>query len=202
MCQRPFLYEPSFCCGLRDRDGGDSPVGRQILAEGNFHFRGRAFDVWHRYRRRGRGHPRRPGLSAGRPNDCVWARRRGCGNLSRRAIEMWTNIMTKGEKLRANSFNLGLVLSPCCLPHKVRVPKRKYNDFGYWIQSTQRQFGIDGYDLWATSLYNLVCSHVGHTMRSTQKRFFRDENLLSPTNWFILVTPMEAKRDDICQPCV
>ena len=124
-----------------------------------------------------------------------------CGNLSRRAIEMWTNIMTKGEKLRANSFNLGLVLSPCCLPHKVRVPKRKYNDFGYWIQSTQRQFGIDGYDLWATSLYNLVCSHVGHTMRSTQKRFFRDENLLSPTNWFILVTPMEAKRDDICQPC-
>ena len=29
------------------------------------------------------------------------------------------------------------------------------------------------YDLWATSLYNIVCSHVGHNMRSTQKRFFR-----------------------------
>ena len=32
-----------------------------------------------------------------------------CGNLSRRAIEMWTNIMTKGEKIRENSFNLGLI---------------------------------------------------------------------------------------------
>ncbi len=124
-----------------------------------------------------------------------------CGNLSRRAIEMWTNIMTKGEKIRENSFNLGLILSPCCLPHKVRIPKRKYNDFGYWIQSTQKQFGIDWYDLWATSLYNIVCSHVGHNMRSTQKRFFQDQSMLSPRNWFILVTPLDSKCDDICQPC-
>ena len=124
-----------------------------------------------------------------------------CGNLSRRAIEMWTNIMTKGEKIRENSFNLGLILSPCCLPHKVRIPKRKYNDFGYWIQSTQKQFGIDWYDLWATSLYNIVCSHVGHNMRSTQKRFFQDQSMLSPRNWFILVTPSDSKCDDICQPC-
>jgi hypothetical protein len=124
-----------------------------------------------------------------------------CGNLSRRAIEMWTNIMTKGEQMQENSFNLGLVLSPCCLPHKVRVPKRKYNDFGYWIKSTQRQFGIDGYDLWATSLYNLVCSHVGPNMRSVSKRFFRDESLLTPTNWFILVTPMDSRRTLFCQLC-
>ena len=111
-----------------------------------------------------------------------------CGHLSRRAIEMWTNIMTKGEKIRENSFNLGLILSPCCLPHKVRIRRGSIMISGIGFNrhknSSNRLVRLVG-----DFLYNIACSHVGHNMRLTQKRFFQDQSMLSPRNWFILVTP-------------
>jgi hypothetical protein len=124
-----------------------------------------------------------------------------CGNLSRRAIELWTNLMSsKYTPLPSSSFNLSLVLTPCCLPHKVRVPKRIYADFGYTIKERQKDSGINEYDLWTTALYNVISSRVGSSFRKVSKRMFRDEHILSPKNLFIIVA-CENENESICKQC-
>jgi hypothetical protein len=112
-----------------------------------------------------------------------------CGDLSRRAIELWA-------RHRVDV----LVLSPCCLVREVRPHKRPHGTFGYGLPRVVRRFGGDAYDLWTKLLYATVPSHVGDDFAVVRKTMSIDEHVMGEKNRFITarrVSPADAE----CEPC-
>ena len=77
-----------------------------------------------------------------------------CGDLSRRAIELWDACGVDG-----------LVLSPCCLVREVRGHRQPKGRFGYGLPRLARKTGWDAYKLWCLFLFN----HVGVMRRASAK---------------------------------
>ena len=69
-----------------------------------------------------------------------------CGDLSRRAIELWDRCGVDG-----------LVLSPCCLVRELAEVKRPHGTFGYGMARLAKRTGWDSYRLWCLFLWN----HIG-----------------------------------------
>jgi hypothetical protein len=66
-----------------------------------------------------------------------------CGDLARRALELWDT-----------SAADALVLSPCCLVREVHAQKRPCGRFGYGLPGLARRSGWDAYGLWCRFLFH------------------------------------------------
>ena len=66
-----------------------------------------------------------------------------CGDLSRRALELWDASLADA-----------LVLSPCCLVREVHARKRPCGRFGYGLPGLARRSGRDAYGLWCRFLFH------------------------------------------------
>lgn len=102
-----------------------------------------------------------------------------CGDLSRRAIELFT-------KYRCDV----LVLAPCCLVSEKRAIKRRYGEFGYGVRRAAKALkGRDGArsssDLWCTLLYDTIPSHVDADFVRVHKTIDSDVDVLSEHRTFI-----------------
>ena len=69
-----------------------------------------------------------------------------CGDLSRRAIELWDRCGVDA-----------MVLSPCCLVTELAEMKRPKGTFGYGMARLAKRTGWDSYRLWCLFLWN----HIG-----------------------------------------
>jgi hypothetical protein len=105
-----------------------------------------------------------------------------CGDLSRRAVELWTR---HGGDV--------LVLSPCCLVREVRANKRRSGTFGYGLPRVARALDASSYDLWAKLLYAIVPTHVGDACAPVVKSMYVDGDVLGEKNRFITARRVRQK---------
>jgi hypothetical protein len=95
-----------------------------------------------------------------------------CGELSRRAIQLWRN-----------SGAAALVMSPCCLPRR-----RRHDVFGYHVKDQAKKMKVNSYQLWCTMLYGLLPLHEAHCNMCVD-----DEFMMSPYSTFMTAClPMEG----------
>ena len=134
-----------------------------------------------------------------------------CGDLSRRALELWEfgqeRILSTDDG--GGQQRISLVLSPCCLVKEKRPKKRRYGTFGYYLGSQAKEENKDPYDLWCQLLHDSVPDHVesavssnivnddvdgsgrgnteGYRTRQVETTMDRDFDMLSDKNAFIVV---------------
>jgi hypothetical protein len=126
-----------------------------------------------------------------------------CGDLSRRAIELWDRCGVDA-----------MVLSPCCLVTELAEKKRPKGTFGYGMARLAKRTGWDSYRLWCLFLWNHigVMGHDGDDGDDVERgggdrdggeyvtRHARDLNwdddMISQRNAFICVA-----RGAPCAPC-
>ena len=112
-----------------------------------------------------------------------------CGELSRRAIELW--VKHKCDVL---------VLAPCCLVRERKSGKRRYGTFGYGMKVAAKRLGTCSSDLWCKLLYDTLPSHVDEDFVRVHKVFDRDEDMLTDKSAFITARRGDggAKSCDAC----
>ena len=80
------------------------------------------------------------GGGGGDNNACIIIGVHLCGELSKRAIQLWR---TTGAA--------AIVLSPCCLPRR-----RRHDAFGFHIKDQAKRLKVPSYQVWCTLLYGLL----------------------------------------------
>ncbi|MDB9924939.1 SAM-dependent methyltransferase [bacterium] len=121
-----------------------------------------------------------------------------CGDLSRRAIELW------------NESNAdALVLSPCCLVHEVKEARRIKGRFGYGLPKLAKKTGWDAYGLWCRFLFH-HCGMTGDGENNDgkinprfgppRKDLDRDDDMITEKNAFLSVS-RGVPLGDVCVPC-
>lgn len=125
-----------------------------------------------------------------------------CGDLSRRAIELWDRCGVDG-----------LVLSPCCLVRELAEVKRPHGTFGYGMARLAKRTGWNSYRLWCLFLWNHIGvigsdgddgdvlvrdGDDGDGGRGTRHRrdLNWDDDMISERNAFLCVSRASA-----CVPC-
>lgn len=87
-----------------------------------------------------------------------------CGELSRRAIQLWRD-----------AGAAALVMSPCCLPRR-----RRHDVFGYHVKDQAKKMKVPSYQLWCTMLYGLLPLGEAHCNMCVD-----DEFVSSPYSTFM-----------------
>ena len=114
-----------------------------------------------------------------------------CGDLARRAIEMWLSAGIRS-----------IVLSPCCLVREVGERKRPCGTFGYGVAKKAKNLGVDAYKLWCLMLYHYIPGlhkgeHGPHTASCgdsvIRKDLGWDDDMVSDRNAFVTAS--------VCGPC-
>lgn len=101
---------------------------------------------------------------AGRETKCIVVGIHLCGELSRRAIQIWRD-----------TGAAALIMSPCCLPRR-----RRHDVFGFHVKDQAKKMKVSNYQLWCTMLYGLLPFGEAHCNMCVD-----DEHMCSPYSTFV-----------------
>ena len=99
-----------------------------------------------------------------------------CGDLSRRAVQLWR---------RAGAA--ALVLSPCCLPRR-----RRHDVFGYHVIDQARRMRRDPHALWCSALFGLL----PFDDRGARCDMCVDDDVLGPYRTFLTARWGEGREEE------